>query len=82
MAERKMGVLRLEVKGSGTIRVNGKVMGEVPPHNTLRLPEGEHKLEVLNPRAHPYQARITIVAGQRLLHRVELRPIKGTVRRP
>ena len=82
MAERKMGLLRLEVKGSGTIRVNGKVKGKVPPLNTLRLPEGEHTLEVLNPRAHPYQAKITIVAGKQQLHRVELRPIKDTVRRP
>jgi serine/threonine-protein kinase len=78
---RKMGTLLLEVRGSGIIRVNGKVMGEVPPLNTLRLPEGDHKLEVLNQRAHPYRARITIVADKQVKHRVTLRP-KGTGKRP
>lgn len=76
-----MGTLLLEVRGSGIIRVNGKVMGEVPPLNTLRLPEGDHKLEVLNQRAHPYRARITIVADKQVKHRVTLRP-KGTGKRP
>jgi serine/threonine-protein kinase len=78
---RKMGTLLLEVRGSGTIRVNGKVMGEVPPLNTLRLPEGVHKLEVLNQRAYPYRARITIVADKQVTHRVTLRP-RGTGKGP
>jgi selenocysteine-specific translation elongation factor len=82
MAERKMGTLRLEVKGAGTVLVNGKIKGEVPPDNIFHLPEGEHTLEVRNLRAHPYQAKITIVAGKKLTHRVELRPLKDAVRRP
>jgi serine/threonine protein kinase len=71
----KRGILKLVVRGTGTIRVDGKTLGEVPPLNTLSLPEGEHKLEVLNPRAYPYKAMITIISGQRLIHRVTLRPI-------
>ncbi|HVG63986.1 MAG TPA: serine/threonine-protein kinase [Hyalangium sp.] len=77
----KMGTLQLVVRGTGTIRVNGKVMGTVPPLNTLSLPAGEHKLEVINLRAQPYSAKITITAGKRVTHRVKLIP-RGTSETP
>jgi serine/threonine-protein kinase len=78
----KRGTLKLVVRGSGTIRVDGRIMGEVPPLNTLSLPEGAHKLEILNPRAYPYRAMITITSGQQLIHRVALRPRAAEGRTP
>jgi eukaryotic-like serine/threonine-protein kinase len=77
----EMGVLLLKVRGTGSIKVDGKYKGEVPPLNTLTLPAGEHKLEVINPRAYPYSAKITITAGKRVTHRVKLKP-KGTSETP
>jgi hypothetical protein len=77
----KIGFLHLVVRGTGSIKVDGKFMGTVPPLNKLLLPAGEHTLEVINPRAEPYSATITIIAGKRLKHRVKLMP-KGTGKTP
>jgi serine/threonine protein kinase len=77
----KTGVLQLVVRGTGYIKVDGKLMGMVPPLNTLILPAGEHTLEVINQRANPYSAKITIIAGKRVTHRVKLTP-KGTSETP
>jgi serine/threonine protein kinase len=77
----KTGVLHLVVRGTGSIKVDGKLMGTVPPLNTLTLPAGERTLEVINQRANPYSAKITIIAGKRVTHRVKLTP-KGTSETP
>jgi hypothetical protein len=77
----KVGFLHLVVRGTGSIKVDGKFMGTVPPLNMLSLTAGEHTLEVINPRANPYSTQITITAGKRITHRVKLTP-KGTSETP
>ncbi len=77
-AKAKRGTLRLVVRGTGEIWVDGRKRGEVPPLNTLELPAGRHKLEILNPRAQPYAAFITITAGKTLRHSVTLRPARSS----
>lgn len=67
---RRMGTLRLVVRGWGHIYVDGEAKGKVPPTNELELPAGRHELMLVNPARNPYRATVRIKAGQTLEHRV------------
>jgi serine/threonine-protein kinase len=78
----KTGTLLLIMKGTGTVYVDGKRRGEVPPLNRVSLSEGTHELKILNPIAHPYITKIKVVGGETLEHRVTLKPLPDTVQKP
>jgi hypothetical protein len=78
-AKKKQGYLRLVLRGTGKVWVDGKFKADVPPNNKLRLPEGPHTLEITNPRAQPYKANITITGGQTLDLRVTLQPAVSAI---
>jgi serine/threonine protein kinase len=72
----KKGWVHLVMRGTGTIWVDKKRLGEVPPLNTLLLTEGPHQLEILNSNARPYRTNITILAGQHQELSVTLKALK------
>jgi serine/threonine-protein kinase len=79
----KMGTLHLIVQGWGTIWVDDKKVGEVPPLNKLELSPGKHKLEIVNPAVRqPYQATVTIKAGETLVHRVAFQSPGSSAQKP
>jgi predicted Ser/Thr protein kinase len=67
---RRVGTLKLVVRGWAHIYVDGVEKGEVPPIHELELPAGRHELLLVNPGSKPFRKIIKIKAGETLEQRV------------
>jgi hypothetical protein len=62
--------------------VDERRVGRVPSLHALALPEGRHKLELLNPTRTPYQTLVNISAGETLEHEVRFQAVGAPAEGP
>jgi hypothetical protein len=59
-----VGSLRFSVKPWGLIMVNGESKGASPPLKALELPEGRHKIDIVNPGFVTYSTNVDVRSGR------------------
>ena len=50
----------------GEVKIDGKDMGASPPFRSIKLPPGNHKIEITNATFPPYRKTITLKAGENI----------------
>ena len=58
------GEVRLYIKPSGKVAVDGEVVGMSPPLRQLRLASGHHTMAITNPSGAPFYVEFDVVAGR------------------